>query len=279
MDQTLFEQIEKASDKASVETAKFILGLKKNPILGKVFQQYTISEEDRLVFINEITYIALGIRRKEDLIDNILVGTIGNEENILRAIDDSKEILNQIPNPNSTTKSVLEKEESDFTKMSHSDVLSEIENPKSSLSPSDFVLPKTKPSTVDILKNMGTQQPLPPDIDLSINTDGIIDPLKVAPPTTPPSQTPTPYMQTPPPTKISTTVVPPQPTITTQMDSKLGGITGSVPKESFKIMPLTETLKGLSSKAPIPEDHYQTKTVRKDPYREPIEPHQRLRGQ
>ena len=139
-------------------------------------------------------------------------------------------------------------------------LLNEIENPTPSIARPEFVLPKSKPSTADILRGitpsvaespasaslpamtapaaspisgtaaqaMGTS--LADSLDLSTNTENIIDPFK--------PQAPTP----------STT-----PNIGASMGNKLSGITGSATKESFKVVPLSEKAR------PV------------DPYREPIE--------
>lgn len=244
MDQDQFEQIEKASDKASEETAMFIIGLPKNKILMRAFLANSIDENDWLIFINEITCVALGIQKKEDLIDNILAKTITKEENILKAIEDCQDIINQIPPVaiSATTVLVQKKPES----IEHADILSAIENPTPTIATPTFILPNTKPSTSDVLKNLTKPSEsipatiptaFPPELDLSLDTAGIIDPFKTAAPTS-------------------------QPGISGQMDAKLSDMTGSATKESFKIVPLSETMKSLAE---------SQGTKKADPYREPIE--------
>ncbi len=139
-------------------------------------------------------------------------------------------------------------------------LLNEIENPTPSIAQPEFVLPKSKPSTSDILRGILTPtdevsvSPTAPapaapatsttpatpsqaigtsladSLDLSTNTENIIDPFK--------PQAPMP----------STT-----PNIGASMGDKLSGITGSVTKESYKIVPQSEKARPM------------------DPYREPIE--------
>ncbi len=140
-------------------------------------------------------------------------------------------------------------------------ILLNIENPTPTIKKPDFILPNTKPKTADVLKNLSstpipaaTSIPatvptaFPPDLDLDIDTTTIIDPFKVQATT-----------QTPPP-------------IITQIDSKLSDITGSATKESFKIMPLSETIKNLAANQTANQGGSTASTIKKsDPYREPIQ--------
>lgn len=142
--------------------------------------------------------------------------------------------------------------------------LSEIENPTPTVATPAFALPNTKPNTADILKGIavgsssastvtaqGAQDQaldetasliIPPGLDLSIDTAGIVDPLKM------PAPVPTPTF-TPAPTPIAAQMTPQasQQSISSQMNSKLGSVTGSAARESFKIMPLSETMRNLTA--------------------------------
>jgi hypothetical protein len=270
MDPTIFDQIEKATESASPATIRFIMDLKKNPILGKAFQQFNISEDDQSVFVNEITYTALGIRQKDELGVYIAGQTAGNEEHVDKAFDSLGELIASIPpisvavlasKPLTTPKQI-----DDLAGVSSAEILSAIENPTPSVTQPDFAVPKTKPLTSDILRNIppsasASSRPgaagsitIPPgfsataSLDQSTNTDTIVDPFKGVSPDAP-EQPPTVFAS--------------QTAMSTQMESKLSDMTGSAPRETFKIMPLSETMKGLSSDT-------ETKPRPSDPYREPI---------
>lgn len=155
-----------------------------------------------------------------------------------------------------------------------SQILHEIENPQSTVPTPAFVLPNTKPKTADVLKGLSASPiasgsipatmptSFPPELDLNLDTAGIVDPIKATPQD---NASTAPY--------ASLLQMPsPQPGIGIQMDSKLTSVTGTATKESFKVMPLSETMKSLAENqnAKVPG----TATIgvqRTDPYREPIE--------
>lgn len=150
-------------------------------------------------------------------------------------------------------------------------LLNEIENPTPTVAKPDFVLPKSKPSTADILRGIApsgnsaasataspaTSTGMPASssatiapsfadgLDLDTNTDEIIDPFK---------------------NKSAA--------IAEIMGTKLTDMTGSAPKESYKIMPLSETMKSAAASAGNPSATPQANAAKArpvDPYREPIE--------
>ncbi len=153
-------------------------------------------------------------------------------------------------------------------------ILSGIENPQSTIPVPAFVLPNTKPKTADVLKGLAAEPiasgsipatmptSFPPELDLDLDTAGIVDPIRAAPRDNAPVA---PYTN---PSQMSS----PQPGISIQMDSKLTSVTGTATKESFKVMPLSETMKSLAEKQNAKAPGTATIGVqRADPYREPIE--------
>ncbi len=140
-------------------------------------------------------------------------------------------------------------------------ILSEIEDPSPTVARPSFVLPNTKPSTSDVLKGISGSIPatmptaFPPDLDLDIDTAGIIDPFKNAQS----AETPAPAAAAP--QTIDSPATPATATISDKMGAKLSGMTGSTASESFKIRPLSETMQELAGSG----------TKKPDPYREPIE--------
>lgn len=218
-------------------------------------------------------------------------------ENMFSQIRDEQGKIN-LPKPN-TAQILSGSADEPIADIPHADakqVLNEIENPVPTVAQPDFVLPKSKPSTADILRGFSSSSPsdnspvipttptssptpTPPatsmqtpitpsfssDLDLSTNTDAIIDPFKASMP----AETNAPAMP-------NTAA---QSAIAQIMGSKLSDMTGTAPKESFKVMPLSETMKNLAESQAAGKPSTANiigaaagKASRPiDPYREPIE--------
>lgn len=211
-----------------------------------------ISTSDAHQIIEEVKLVALGLTRRSDLIDNILVRTDGDEftiEAIVLNLD--AEVLGSIstfidsyPINKDTKRAELPKrdvglmsvlKDDDTTEnLSRDSLLDQIETPDQTVKKPDFAYPKSKPSVVDVLKKVA-EAPLPApsaNDDLSIK---IVDPfkaLKVAQVANTHVKTEVEAQPTP---VAAPKTQSPATEIQNNLDKKLTDVTGTATKESFKV--------------------------------------------
>ncbi len=249
-------EFEKAMNAADPRIVDFILNLDQMGFVDSLVNQH-ISQFDAEQIQLEAEYVALGLTPKAELLDNIVLNTDGDEALISLAAEFvDKKTLNSILDiieryPINQSRKATEKTPNDVSLMSiindpqaqpsefspsRAHVLDEIENPTETVKPADFALPKSKPITIDVLKDlaekMGQKQveDIPKEEDLS----GIVDPFKE------PKNKPLPA-------KIESSVIfsndpsiVPTPTteaskIQGNFDAKLNSVTATGVKESFKV--------------------------------------------
>ncbi len=298
-----------AYDKASPEIVLFISDINDGDVLVNALKNFKISELDAKQIKREVVYIALGLAKRDEFLDNVLLNTEGDEEVISFAVDFiDKNILAEIADilptnqdaPNlvlpanvsaqrhdlpRTSADILLKEigvhnapgheHDEYTSHgegsenlrgympSKRELLDEIEKPTETVNKPEFALPKTKPGTAEILKNVASTPYTLADtakISDGEHSTTIIDPFRKiradekaqTPEQAPAELTPakTPEIES---TIISSSdpVLVPETTpadqIKDNLDKKLTSVTGSTASESYKI-------------------------ASHDPYREPIEP-------
>lgn len=177
---------ELAFEKASPEIILFVSSLSEDDTFINSLINLKISPADARQIKRELVYVALGLARVDEISDNILANTEGDEETISFAINFIEEnILPEISeiiqtyqinikkNPSEgqsgqkrTSADILIKELSNHNEdegsnyiprpfiPSKKDLLSEIESPIDTVSKPAINLPKTKPATADILKGL-----------------------------------------------------------------------------------------------------------------------------
>jgi hypothetical protein len=263
-------------DKADDQTLLWLTDLESDQALSEMLSSFQLSENKMYLIRDEIQLVGVGQtsidqfmerisnllyeiaeKDKAAVIQALVLYVISQMSNDVLSLPENSEYYSikkqedTSPQPPKTTEilSALVTHPEKENMGDKDQLISEIENPTPTVAKQDFILPNTKPNTSDVLKKVADQSAtpgvipatiptaFPPELDLSIDTAGIIDPFKSETPTTTPS-------------------------ISTQMEAKLGSMTGSSTKESFKIMPLSETMKNLNST--------QSDTKKSDPYREPI---------
>lgn len=179
------KEVKRAVENADMSVVDFISNADEDNALEHSLKSFNISAEDAKIIHQELVYVAIGLSRADELIENVLVNTEGDEERISFAVDfieknvlpliggilkaypinqgPSSHINNLPPGTKRSTVDILMAEIGHGAENTHgvqapgaympskTDLLSEIESPTLNPTPQFFSQPQAKPSTADIL--------------------------------------------------------------------------------------------------------------------------------